>query len=198
MTLASAFLELEHAASRLEERFAHLDWAVASAKVEDPPAVVLGWQDLATDFRDLAREIAAASRAGRVAVNGRAGMQGAHGALALCQERYGALWLAFCTDALSPGRRRELDRLSRRRGALADWTHGVTDACERCLTPLYEVGVALGRTWQELVERAWLGLLVQSPPASPPAAHQQDENSPLAPGDQDGAEMVGEPEGAGA
>ena len=46
---------------------------------------------------------------------------------------------------------------------LATWARGVADATDRCLDPLYEVGLALGHTWQELVERAWLGLLVQSP-----------------------------------
>ena len=188
MTLASAFLELDHAASRLEEHVGHLQWAVTSAELSDPPSVVQQWHDLSTDFGDLTREVAAAARLGRLAVNGRAGLQGAHAALARCQECYTRLWLRFCADALASGRR-ALDGLQRRRGPLATWAQGVADATERCLAPLYEVGLALGQTWQELVERAWLGLLVQSPglieseagatvdPGSPVVA--QDSDAPV-------------------
>ena len=134
-------------------------------RARDPPSVVHQWHDLSTDFSDLTREVAAAARLGRLAVNGRAGLQGAHTALARCQDCYTRLWLRFCAEGLASGRRRTLDGL-RRRGPLATWARGVTDAIDRCLEPLYEVGLALGQTWQELVERAWLGLLVQSPGSS--------------------------------
>lgn len=131
MTLASAFLELDHAASRLEERFGHLHWAVASSEQSDPPTVVHQWHDLSTDFSDLARELAATARLGRLAVNGRSGLQGAHGALARCQECYGTLWLRYCADGLSPGGRRGLDSLRRRGDPLTDWARGVADANDR-------------------------------------------------------------------
>lgn len=163
MTLASAFLELDHAASRLEDSFRHLEWAVRTADAGDAPAVIAQWQDLATDLSGLAQEVATAARSGRLAVNGWLGMQGAHGALASCQGHYSQLWLAFALESLPPGRRRALDALPRRRDCWAEWARGVNDAHDRCLEPLHEVGVALGKTWQELVERAWLGLILQSP-----------------------------------
>ena len=163
MTLASAFLELDHAASRLEDAFRHLEWAVTTTDMRDAPAVIEQWQDLAADFSGLAREVATAARSGRLAVNGRLGMQGAHGALTACQGHYCRLWLAYSVESLPPGRRRALDPLSRRRDRCADWARGVNDAHDRCMEPMHEVGVALGKTWQELVERAWLGLILQTP-----------------------------------
>ena len=196
VTLASAFLELDHAASRLEERFGHLHWAVMSSEQSDLPTVVHQWHDLSTDFSDLARELAATARLGRLAVNGRSGLQGAHGALARCQECYGTLWLRYCADGLSPGGRRGLDSLRRRGDPLTDWAKGVADANDRCLEPLHEVGLALGRTWQELVERAWLGLLVQSPgliessagdTAEPVTPVVAQDSSPPVPGENEAA-----------
>jgi hypothetical protein len=188
VTLASAFLKLDNAASSLEEHVGHLRWAVTSTELSDPPSVVHQWHDLSTDFDDLSREVAAAARLGRLAVNGRAGLQGAHTALARCQDCYTRLWLRFCAEGLASGGRRTLDGL-RRRGPLSTWARGVADATDCCLEPLYEVGLALGQTWQELVERAWLGLLVQSPgliestggamvePVSPVVA--QDSDAPV-------------------
>jgi hypothetical protein len=197
VTLESAFLELDHAASRLEEHFGHLHWAVTSAELSDPPSVVHQWQDVCTDFSDLTRELAAAARLGRLAVNGRAGLQGAHTALARCQECYTRLWLRFCADGLASGRRRALDGL-RRRGPLATWARGVADATDRCLEPLYEVGLALGQTWQELVERAWLGLIVQSPGLIAAAAVNMPDPAAPVSAPQSSSPGAGENEGAGA
>jgi hypothetical protein len=196
VTLASAFLELDHAASRLEEHVGHLHWAVTSAELSDPPSVVHQWHDLSTDFGDLTREVAAAARLGRLAVNGRAGLQGAHTALARCQDCYMRLWLRFCAEGLASGQRRTLDGL-RRRGPLATWARGVADATDRCLDPLYEVGLALGHTWQELVERAWLGLLVQSPGLLESGANATAE--PVAPvvAQDSSAPVLGENEAPG-
>lgn len=198
MTLASAFLELDHAASRLEERFGHLHWAVMSSEQSDLPTVVHQWHDLSTDFSDLAREVAATARLGRLAVNGRSGLQGAHGALARCQECYGTLWLRYCADGLSPGGRRGLDSLRRRGDPLTDWARGVADANDRCLEPLHEVGLALGRTWQELVERAWLGLIVQSPGVIESGAEVVPEPVPPAVSRESCSPGPGENEDAGA
>jgi hypothetical protein len=194
VTLASAFLKLDNAASSLEEHVGHLRWAVTSTELSDPPSVVHQWHDLSTDFDDLSREVAAAARLGRLAVNGRAGLQGAHTALARCQDCYTRLWLRFCAEGLASGQRRTLDGL--RRGPLATWARGVADATDRCLEPLYEVGLALGQTWQELVERAWLGLLVQSPgliessagdTAEPVASVVTQDSSPPVPGENEAA-----------
>ena len=198
MTLASAFLKLDHAASRLEENVGHLHWTVTSAELSDPPSVVHQWHDLSTDFSDLTREVAVAARLGRLAVNGRAGLQGAHTALARCQDCYTRLWLRFCAEGLGSGQRRTLDGL-RRRGPLATWAREVSDAIDRCLEPLYEVGLALGQTWQELVERAWLGLLVQSPGLLESAGDTVAEPaSSVAVIEDSGAPVPGEIEAPGA
>jgi hypothetical protein len=43
------------------------------------------------------------------------------------------------------------------------------------MEPMHEVGVALGKTWQELVERAWLGLILQTPGAAAAAPEERIE-----------------------
>ena len=143
-------------------------------------------------------KLAATARLGRLAVNGRSGLQGAHGALARCQECYGTLWLRYCADGLSPGGRRGLDSLRRRGDPLTDWAKGVADANDRCLEPLHEVGLALGRTWQELVERAWLGLIVQSPGVIESGAEVVPEPVPPAVSRESCSPGPEENEGAGA
>ena len=118
--------------------------------MRDAPAVIEQWQDLAADFSGLAREVATAARSGRLAVNGRLGSAGGSRRVGPpASHFYCLLWLCVLSREPPSGpATRARPIVLWRRDHWADWARGVNDAHDRCLEPLHEVGVALGKTWQ--------------------------------------------------
>jgi hypothetical protein len=155
VTLGASFANLEQAASRLDQVFGNLVWAVVQAQPASGrgSAVVDHWEAAAQDTAGLAHESCEAAREGRLAANGRFDPVLARRALVRCQEQFDALWLRYCVDLVAFERRQALADVLRQTGNWGRWAEGVVDALDQCPQALYDQSVTLRRCWEELVDR---------------------------------------------
>ena len=127
--------------------------------VEDKPsrgeaALVDQLEDSILDLMGYLEESLEKARSAQKAVAGRADLNGARRALAVCNERFHGIERQFAAELVSYEKLSDLTTLGReRRGEWLPWSNSVKEGIEQCRDPLDESSKALAACWEEIAER---------------------------------------------
>jgi len=125
--------------------------------LEDRPllgdsALVDQFGDALEDALGWLEEMRLEAQAGEEALVYPADIERARYALTICQSRFNTLMQRLGGQATSYRRMADLTQMGQSRGGeWQSWTESVSDAMDRCLTPLYEINNALFVCWQDMV-----------------------------------------------